>query len=155
MQISLTLKKCKENLKYYYLNKMYKKQSTRWPRLNRNPSLYIDVTIIRAQYSSSRMDNDSMERLHEEYAMGLLDNRADLTYVTTDNILKDGYGKVVLIQGDPGAGKTTLTFQLCEQWAKDEIPQLTKDVVVLIPLRRYKSVTKLHKLFDALGYILK
>ena len=131
---------------------MDKKQSTRWPRLSHNPSLYIDVTIIRAQYSSSRMDNDSMERLYEEYAMGLLDNRADLTYVTIDDILKDGYGKVVLIQGDPGAGKTTLTFQLCEQWAKDEIPQLTKDVVVLIPLRRYKSFTKLHKLFDALGY---
>ena len=93
-----------------------------------------------------------MERLYEEYAMGLLDNRADLKYVTIDDILKDGYGKIVLIQGDPGAGKTTLIFQFCEQWAKDEIPQLTKDVVVWIPLCRYKSVTKLHKLFDELGH---
>ena len=129
---------------------MNEKQSTRWPsRLG--PSFYIDVTIIRAQYSSSRMDNDSIERFYEEYAMGLLDNRADLDYVTIDDILKDGHGKVILIDGDPGAGKTTLTVQLCEQWAKGEIPQLTKDFVFWIPLRRYKSVTKLHELFDNLG----
>ena len=83
--------------------------------------------------------------------MGLLDNRADLDYVTIDDILKDGHGKVILIDGDPGAGKTTLTVQLCEQWAKGEILQLTKDFVFWIPLRRYKSVTKLHELFDNLG----
>ena len=130
---------------------MDKTQSIKWLRLG-DPSLYIDVTIIRAQYSRSRMDNDSMERFYEEYAMGLLDNRVDLGYVTIDDILVEGYGKVVLIEGDPGAGKTTLTLQLCERWANGKISQLTKDFLFWIPLRRYKSVTKLHKLFDELGY---
>ena len=147
--LSPDLKKCRENLKCYYLDRVNKKQSTRWPRLG-DPSLYIDVTIIRAQYSSSRMDNDSMERFNEEYAMGLLDNRVDLDYFTIDDILVEGYGRVVLIEGDPGAGKTTLTLQLCKHWAKGEL--LKTDLVFWVPLRHYKSVTNLRELFDKLGY---
>ena len=145
--LSPDLKKCSENLKHYYLDRVNKTQSTRWRRLG--PSPYIDVTLIRAQYSSSRMDNDSMERFNEEYAMGLLDNRADLDYVTVDDILEDGHGRVVLVEGDPGAGKTTLTLQLCKRWAKSELPKT--NFVFWVPLRDYKSVTNQHELFDKLG----
>ena len=146
--LSPDLKKCRENLKRYYLDRVNINQSTRWPRLG--PSFYIDVTLIRAQYSTSRMDNDAMERFNEEHAMGLLDNRADLDYVTINDILEDGHGRVVLVEGDPGAGKTTLTLQLCKWWANGEI--LKKDFVFWVPLRRYKSVTNQNELFDKLGF---
>ena len=149
--LSPGLKKCKENLKGYYLDKVNKKESTRWNRLG-DPSIYIDVTIIRLQYSCSRMDDNSKEKFCEEYAMGLLDNRASLHHVTIDDILRDGHGRVVLIEGDPGAGKTTLTLQLCKLWANGKL--LKTDFVFWIPLRNdyYKSVSNLHELFDKLGY---
>ena len=141
-----SLKKCGENLKRYYLDKVNKKQSTKWKRLG-DPSIYIDVTIIRVQYSCGRMDD---EKFCEEYSMGMLDNRASLHYVTIDDILRVGYGRVVLIEGDPGAGKTTLTLQLCKLWANGVL--LKADVVFWIPLHHYKSVSNLHELFDKLGY---
>ena len=126
------------------------KQSSKWPRLG-DPSLYIDVTIATAQYSSGRMSRDAseVEKFYEEHAMGLLDDKAGITYVTINDILNNGYGKVVLIEGDPGAGKTTLTLQLCKQWAKGEL--LTGDFVFWVPLRHYKLVITLPELFKKLG----
>ena len=63
--------------------------------------------------------------------MGLLDNRGDLDYVTIHDILEGGHGRVVLVEGDPGAGKTTLTLQVCKCWANGEI--LKKDFVLGTP----------------------
>ena len=119
---------------------MNQKKSTRWPKLG-DPTLYVDVTIVRAECLS--------ERFREEHAMGLVD-RDDHSYVTVDELLKDGHGKVVLIEGDPGAGKTTFTFQICKEWAEDKL--LMEDIVLWIPLRHYKSVTTTSELFDKLGY---
>lgn len=144
--LSRTLKKCEDNLKHFYLHKVNKKQSTRWPTLG-DPSLYIDVTIIR---TPRRMDKDrpqGMERLYEEHTMGLHDNG---TSVTINDILEDGYGRVVLIEGDPGTGKTTLMLHLCKQWSEGQL--LKGNLVLWIPLRQYKLETTLHELFDKLGY---
>ena len=147
------LQQYKEGLKRYYLDKLNIKQSksSRWPRLG-DPSLYTDVTIAKAQYSSGRKGRSvsEMERFFEEHAMGLLDDKAGVTYVTINNVLDNGHGKVVLIEGDPGAGKTTLTLQLCKQWAKGKV--LKTDFVFWVPLRQYKSVKTLPELFDKLGY---
>ena len=146
------LQQYKEGLKRYYLDKLNIKQSksSRWPRLG-DPSLYIEVTIAKAQYSSGRMGKDAseMEKFYEEHAMDLLDDKADVTYVKIYNILDNGYGKVSLIEGDPSAGKTTLTLQLCKQWAKNKV--LKTDFVFWLPLRQYKSVETLPVLFDKIG----
>ena len=133
-------KKCKDNLKHCYCKRINQKKSTRWPKLG-DPTLYVDVTIVRAMCLS--------ERICEEHAMGLVD-RGDYSYITVDELLKDGYGKVSLIEGDPGAGKTTFTFQICKDWAEDKL--LMEDIVFWIPLRHYKSVTTTSELFDKLGY---
>ena len=134
------LQECKDDLKHCYRKRINQKKSTRWPKLG-DPTLYVDVTIVRAKCLS--------ERFCEEYAMGLVD-RKDHSYVTIDEILKDGHGKVILIEGDPGAGKTTFTFQICKEWAEDKL--LMEDIVFWIPLRHYKSVTTTSELFDKLGY---
>ena len=134
------LQKCKDDLKHRYRKRINQKKPTRWPKLG-DPTLYVDVTIVRAKCLS--------ERFREEHAMGLVDRRY-LSYVTVDELLKDGHGKVVLIEGDPGAGKTTFTFQICKEWAKDKL--LMEDIVLWIPLRHYKSVTTTSELFNKLGY---
>ena len=134
------LEKCKDDLKHNYLKNINQKKSTRWPKLGA-PTLYVDVTVVRAKILP--------ERFREEHAMGLI-KRKDYSYITVDELLKDGYGKRNLIEGDPGAGKTTFTFQICKEWAEGKL--LMEDVVFWIPLRHYKSVTTISQLFDVLGY---
>ena len=134
------LEKCKDELKHNYLKNINQKKSTRWPKLGA-PTLYVDVTVVRAKILP--------ERFCEEHAMGLI-KRKGYSYITVDELLKDGYGKRNLIEGDPGAGKTTFTFQICKEWAEGKL--LMEDVVFWIPLRHYKSVTTISQLFDVLGY---
>ena len=134
------LEKCKDNLKHNYLKSINQKKSTRWPKLGA-PTLYVDVTVVRAKILP--------ERFREEHAMGLIE-RKDYSYITVDELLKDGHGKRNLIEGDPGAGKTTFTFQICKEWAEGKL--LMEDVVFWIPLRHYKSVTTISELFNLLGY---
>ena len=134
------LEKCKDELKHNYLKNINQKKSTRWPKLGA-PTLYVDVTVVRAKILP--------ERFCEEHAMGLI-KRKDYSYITVDELLKDGHRKRNLIEGDPGAGKTTFTFQICKEWAEGKL--LKEDVVFWIPLRHYKSVTTISELFRELGY---
>ena len=124
---------------------MNQKRCTRWPQLG-DPTLYLDVTITGAKYLYQMKD---IERYCEEYAMGLVDYEDE---VSIDKILLDGKGKVTLIEGDPGSGKTTLTLQICKRWAKGEL--LAKQVLIMIPLRCYALATgtnDLFELFEKLG----
>ena len=134
------LEKCKDDLRHRYLKNINQKKSTRWPKLGA-PTLYVDVTVVRAKILP--------KRFREEHVMGLVDRR-DYSYITVDELLGDGHGKRNLIEGDPGAGKTTFTFQICKEWAEGKL--LMEDVVFWIPLRHYKSVTTTSELFDKLGY---
>ena len=120
-------------------------QSTKWPQLG-DPEFYLDVTITRAKYSYQMKEKDvslRMERYCEEYAMGLVDNEDG---VTIDKILVDGKEKVTLIEGDPGSGKTTLTLQICKQWAEGKL--LSNCFLILMPLRCYELLTNANDLFE-------
>ena len=144
----MQLKKCEDNLKHYYLKRLNQKLSTRWPKLG-DPTLYLDVTIVRAQCLPKRKQKDVsqvLESFCEEYAMGLLDKKAEISNVPIDNLLLDGKGEVTLIEGDPGSGKTTLTLQICKKWAMGEL--LKEELLIWVPLRYYKSVTNIDELFD-------
>ena len=46
----------------------------------------------------------------------------------------DGKGKVILLEGAPGSGKSTLTVHICQKWGKDELFQ-EYTVVVMVQLR--------------------
>jgi len=119
--------------------------ATRWPQLG-DPTLYLDVTITRAKYSYQKMEKDvslRMERYCEPHAMGLVDNQDD---VTIEKLLVDGKEKVTLIEGDPGSGKTTLTLQICKQWAEGKL--LAKEFLICIPLRSYDLATNTNNLFE-------
>ena len=124
---------------------MDQSQSTKWPQLG-DPEFYLDVTITRAKYSYQMKEKDAslrMERYCEEYAIGLVDNEDD---VTIDKILLDGKRKVTLIEGDPGSGKTTLTLQICKQWAEGKL--LSNCFLILMPLRCYELLTNANDLFE-------
>ena len=133
--------KCKDDLKHCYCKRINQMKPTRWSSELGDPTLYVDVTVVRAEILP--------ERFHEDYAMGFVERR-DYSYVTVDELLKDGYGKISLIEGDPGAGKTTFTFKICKDWAEDKL--LKEDLVMWIPLRHFKSVTTASQLFDKFHY---
>ena len=97
----------KDHLKSCYLNRPI--EPTRWSKLG-GPALYFDVAIIKSRCSG--------DRFREEHAMGLVKDKMD--YVTVDDILTAGHEKIILIEGDPGAGKTTITVNICKRWAEDE-----------------------------------
>ena len=111
--------------------------------------LYLDVTIVRAQCLPKRKQKDVsqvLESFCEEYSMGLLDEKAEISNVLIDNLLVDGKEEVTLIEGDPGSGKTTLTLQICKKWAMGEL--LKEELLIWVPLRYYKSVTNIDELFE-------
>ena len=125
-------------MKHYYLKRIDQKQCTRWPQLG-DPTFFLNVTITRAKYLYEKEEKNlsrRMERYYEECAMGLVDNEDD---ITIEKILHDRRGEVILIEGDPGCGKTTLTMQICMQWALDKL--MTNDIFILVPLRSYELVT--------------
>ena len=56
------------------------------------------------------------------------------TPVELRNILKDEERRIVLIEGAPGSGKTTLTIFICQKWGKGELFQQFT-AVILVQLR--------------------
>ena len=131
------LVQCKDHLKSCYLNRPM--EPTRWSKLG-GPVLYFDVAVIKSRCLE--------DRFREEHAMGLVKDKMD--YVTVDDILTAGHQKIILIEGDPGAGKTTITVNICKRWAEGEL--LTNELMFLVPLRDkyYQKVTNMNELFDAL-----
>jgi len=127
------LKQCKDHLKSSYLNRP--KEFNKWSKLG-GISLHIEVTILKAKYLAPGF--------LEEHSMGLIRHRND--YFTVEEILSSGYGKIILIEGDPGAGKTTLTFNICKQWANGKL--WVNEMLFWVPLRHYQNVTNFIELFD-------
>ena len=115
------IESCKDDLKQRYCNRTSQNKYTKWFDLGFD---YVEPIV-----KVKKVQGDS--------------------YITTNDILKDGYKKVVLIEGDPGAGKTTFAFQICKKWAEGEL--LKEDVVFWVPFRHYKSVTSPSELFEKLG----
>ena len=135
--------RCLQHLRAVYLKRIGV-ESTRWPKLG-DPSIYIDVSIARARRVT--------DTIREEHAMGLANGKIgkrSLNIVKVEDLLTAGHGKVVLIEGDPGVGKTTLTFHICKEWANGNL--LQDEVVFWVPLRHFhKSVRNVTELFKKLS----
>ena len=83
-------------------------------------------------------------------------NKDKSQIVALDDILKpDKEGKpvqLILIEGTSGIGKTTLAWQLCHKWAKEQLDSLKGyDLVILVRLRK-KRAQKATKLEHLLPY---
>ena len=134
-----SLQQCKQYLISCYEHR--EMEPTRWSKFG-GLSVYLDVAIMR----SPRLE----DKFREEHAMGLVDK---MNYISIDKILTDGYQKISLIEGDPGAGKTTLTSKICKEWAGGIIRVLSNDLLFWIPLRDsyYHKINRLNELFDKLN----
>ena len=105
---------------------------------NPNKRGYAELAII----EKDEKTNKEMERKLDGSPSSIKDIPQSI--VSLNDILKpDEDGKpvqLVLIEGTSGIGKTTLAWQLCHKWAKDELDSLKNyDLVVLVRLRKKRA----------------
>ena len=72
------------------------------------------------------------------------------TPITSDN--QEICPMSILIEGQPGIGKTTLAKEMCLQWANDKL--LTSDKLILLLTLRDPKVQKISSIEDLLKYSL-
>ena len=132
----LNLISCMSNYRQQ-LQKKYKSLQLTSPDelLECRPSEYVSLKLT--------LVDKRTKRNREELVSGLLDNvmrcskhpsqEATLTLAGVLNV-KDEEKKLILIEGGPGMGKSTLAIKMCKCWADCELLE-EYDAVILLPLR--------------------
>lgn len=119
------------NLRSFYCNSPQLGGTTMWP-----PTLkveYINLKLVSQDQISNIKHQEKIAELSKRGELGAaLKQSRELTLKDIANYHSPR--KVIIIEGAPGIGKTTLTYKLCRDWATREL--LTDFWLVLyIPLR--------------------
>ena len=119
-----------------YLKTRYKPQrftsSTQWPPLPVN-NVFKLAMIWKEEIQRGRIDNEYIRLTITGKVDDILQKK---TPVDLENIFSDCAPeiKLVLVEGAPGSGKSTLCLHICQEWAKGKLFQ-EYDIVVLVRLR--------------------
>ena len=98
---------------------------------------YIELILIKDNSKIPiRQRRNTISRTGDKIAGVGVKQVSDSEYVTLSEALdvKREKKKIVMIEGGPGMGKTTLAINICKCWAKDELLQ-GYDAVILLTLR--------------------
>ena len=129
------IKKYQEYLKRMYLDKVkIEVQDT----FNSNIHQFVNLSLIKPQDQTS--NNEYLKALQDPYHL-LFSHKEYTSNITTPlNSLAEIFdtsgpvSQVILIQGSPGCGKTTLANKICTEWAKENLVQHYM-LVILLNLR--------------------
>ena len=138
--------KYKDFLKHYYRDPLPNDDKLFLSTLNKHgyAELAVNVKDAKAIPEMEKKNGDSPSSTKDESQSFV----AELNDILKPN--KEGRPvQLVLIEGTSGIGKTTLAWQLCHKWAKEELYSLMEyDLVILVRLRkkRAKNSTKLEHL---------
>ena len=135
-----------ETVRYHkdkkYLLDLYTAQSEipqdSWPLVSLNT--YVDLSLIKA---NKQQNNDSNFFVEGEIE-AILEKRERVQY--EDSFSKYERGALVLVEGRPGSGKTTLAHKITKDWAKGMVLQ-NVHMVFLISLRKDKKKSGIFKTF--------
>ena len=132
---------------HHYLKYKYKSMSLSSPEelLECRSSEYVNLFLTKFDNKTKK----KKENLVSGYLNNILKNRQQLPHDTgvitigdrplvltlTDVLnVKEEENKIVLIEGGPGMGKSTLAIEICKCWTDGELLQ-EYDAVILLPLR--------------------
>ena len=130
-----------------YLRSVYSSTSDPKPALKWLPKPvheYINLSII-------RKDGTPLE--NSEIRMATLRGDVDQVMkkkcpVDMTHMCEGGGRKIILIEGAPGCGKSTFSFEVCRRWGIGKIPEY--QAVILLPLRQsnIQMIKKTEDLFE-------
>ena len=138
------------NMYVSFLNETY--QQRQFPVYHKSrafsnkPNHFIDLAIVLKERETDKMKKDhTLKKLHGEVD-SLKQNRISLNISDIGKIGQRN-AKHILIEGAPGAGKTTLAWHLCRLWGSGKLLQHWS-VVIMIQIRhpRFQNATTLHDL---------
>ena len=140
-----------ETYKAYLKNKYLEKEMPnygKWP-----PSIskkYVNLAVIeKERLSQTEAEEKSKALTYGDISKIMRKGDIQLADIATPD--EDGVlPKFVLVEGAPGVGKTTFSWEACRKWAKGEILQDYK-IVILVRLRDL-SVRKATCLVDLIQY---
>ena len=125
-----------------YLLDLYTAQSEipqdSWPLVSLNT--YVDLSLIKANKQQNKDSNFFVEGEIE----AILERRERVQY--EDAFSKYERGALVLVEGRPGSGKTTLAHKITKDWANGIVLQ-NVHMVFLISLRKDKKKSDIYKTF--------
>ena len=107
---------------------------------NNSSNQFVSLSLIKPQDETS--NNEYLKALHDQYDL-LYSHKENTSNITTPlNSLAEIFdtsgpvSQVILIQGSPGCGKTTLANKICtdHEWAKENLVQHFM-LVILLNLR--------------------
>ena len=118
-------------LKCKYKREIHQRKGTQWPKtLNTD---YINLVLVSQDKIKNMRKSQKMTKLIKRGQIQAIIDGNEFQQLSLSDIISCN-SKVVVIEGAPGIGKTTLAQKLCQDWAHD---MLLKDfsLVVYIPLR--------------------
>ena len=120
-------------------------RSDKFPATSSNLKVFIKLALVKKQ-RVSRAEADNFTRLTLQGDVDQI--LQDKEPIEMDDILKDDKVRLVVVEGAPGIGKSTLAWELCRQW--DTLESLKRfSLVVLLRLREegVQSATDISDLF--------
>ena len=136
-QLTVNMSKYQEHLKIKYNSLPL---SSPEELLECSSSEYVTLLLKRfneqTQTSEENLISAPIDRLFSKSFHGNNRTKGEGECLTLADVLdvRGKNNKVILIEGGPGMGKSTLAIKLCKSWADGELLQ-EYDVVILLPLR--------------------
>ena len=137
---SPSLEFCTEKLSQFYIN--CQMSSDTWPPLK--IATFVQLALIKQREGSKHSDFRTVQKDIDEVC-------GQKTSISLDDLFMGiGSGSLILLEGRPGSGKTTLMSKISCDWGNKKILPQAK-IVILVQLRRFnrKGNIYLHDLIEA------
>ena len=130
---------------------LFRTSSTQWPPIPTTKVIKLAM-IKKEKIQRGRIDDEFVRMSITGKVDDILHSK---TPIDLENIFSDAEDgrKVILIEGAPGSGKSTLSLHICQEWGKGQLFQ-QYDVVILVKLRD-PHVQKAKTISDLLPQVSK